>query len=212
MEATMNKKKIISSVIFGICIITILVLSIIDIINVGIKHSGINLIVPEVIEQEQLDSIKLLSKNPKLYDNFELVKKTEEGKIPKKYPEVKYKNIYIYNGKDKGKITKDIIKYEAFLELSKDLFKEEKLSVNPTTVKYLVTLTTNNKVKDLYKSMDSKKKSELKKYAKEYAYKEFIKSGASKTLKLVKYWIIKVLTLLVLVVATYYFVKKVILA
>lgn len=208
----MNKKKIISSVIFGICIITILVLSIIDIINVGIKHSGINLIVPEVIEQEQLDSIKLLSKNPKLYDNFELVKKTEEGKIPKKYPEVKYKNIYIYNGKDKGKITKDIIKYEAFLELSKDLFKEEKLSVNPTTVKYLVTLTTNNKVKDLYKSMDSKKKSELKKYAKEYAYKEFIKSGASKTLKLVKYWIIKVLTLLVLVVATYYFVKKVILA
>ena len=94
----MNKKKIISSVIFGICIITILVLSIIDIINVGIKHSGINLIVPEVIEQEQLDSIKLLSKNPKLYDNFELVKKTEEGKIPKKYPEVKYKNIYIYNG------------------------------------------------------------------------------------------------------------------
>ena len=208
----MNKKKIISSVIFGICIITILVLSIIDIINVGIKHSGINLIVPEVIEQEQLDSIKLLSKNPKLYDNFELVKKTEEGKIPKKYPEVKYKNIYIYNGKDKGKITKDIIKYEAFLELSKDLFKEEKLSVNPTTVKYLVTLTTNNKVKDLYKSMDSKKKSELKKYAKEYAYKEFIKSGATKTLKLVKYWIIKVLTLLVLVVATYYFVKKVILA
>ena len=208
----MNKKKIISSVIFGICIITILVLSIIDIINVGIKHSGINLIVPEVIEQEQLDSIKLLSKNPKLYDNFELVKKTEEGKIPKKYPEVKYKNTYIYNGKDKGKITKDIIKYEAFLELSKDLFKEEKLSVNPTTVKYLVTLTTNNKVKDLYKSMDSKKKSELKKYAKEYAYKEFIKSGASKTLKLVKYWIIKVLTLLVLVVATYYFVKKVILA
>ena len=119
----MNKKKIISSVIFGICIITILVLSIIDIINVGIKHSGINLIVPEVIEQEQLDSIKILSKNPKLYDNFELVKKTEEGKIPKKYPEVKYKNIYIYNGKDKGKITKDIIKYEAFLELSKDLFK-----------------------------------------------------------------------------------------
>lgn len=208
----MNKKKIISSVIFGICIITILVLSIIDIINVGIKHSGINLIVPEVIEQEQLDSIKILSKNPKLYDNFELVKKTEEGKIPKKYPEVKYKNIYIYNGKDKGKITKDIIKYEAFLELSKDLFKEEKLSVNPTTVKYLVTLTTNNKVKDLYKSMDSKKKSELKKYAKEYAYKEFIKSGASKTPKLVKYWIIKVLTLLVLVVATYYFVKKVILA
>lgn len=208
----MNKKKIISSVIFGICIITILVLSIIDIINVGIKHSGINLIVPEVIEQEQLDSIKILSKNPKLYDNFELVKKTEEGKIPKKYPEVKYKNIYIYNGKDKGKITKDIIKYEAFLELSKDLFKEEKLSVNPTTVKYLVTLTTNNKVKDLYKSMDSKKKSELKKYAKEYAYKEFIKSGASKTIKLVKYWIIKVLTLLVLVVATYYFVKKVILA
>lgn len=204
----MNKKKIISSVIFGICIITILVLSIIDIINVGIKHSGINLIVPEVIEQEQLDSIKILSKNPKLYDNFELVKKTEEGKIPKKYPEVKYKNIYIYNGKDKGKITKDIIKYEAFLELSKDLFKEEKLSVNPTTVKYLVTLTTNNKVKDLYKSMDSKKKSELKKYAKEYAYKEFIKSGASKTPKLVKYWIIKVLTLLVLVVATYYFVKK----
>ena len=208
----MNKKKIISSVIFGICIITILVLSIIDIINVGIKHSGINLIVPEVIEQEQLDSIKILSKSPKLYDNFELVKKTEEGKIPKKYPEVKYKNIYIYNGKDKGKITKDIIKYEAFLELSKDLFKEEKLSVNPTTVKYLVTLTTNNKVKDLYKSMDSKKKSELKKYAKEYAYKEFIKSGASKTPKLVKYWIIKVLTLLVLVVATYYFVKKVILA
>ena len=208
----MNKKKIISSVIFGICIITILVLSIIDIINVGIKHSGINLIVPEVIEQEQLDSIKILSKNPKLYDNFELVKKTEEGKIPKKYPEVKYKNIYIYNGKDKGKITKDIIKYEAFLELSKDLFKEEKLSVNPTTVKYLVTLATNNKVKDLYKSMDSKKKSELKKYAKEYAYKEFIKSGASKTPKLVKYWIIKVLTLLVLVVATYYFVKKVILA
>ena len=63
----MNKKKIISSVIFGICIITILVLSIIDIINVGIKHSGINLIVPEVIEQEQLDSIKLLSKNPKYY-------------------------------------------------------------------------------------------------------------------------------------------------
>ena len=208
----MNKKKIISSVIFGICIITILVLSIIDIINVGIKHSGINLIVPEVIEQEQLDSIKILSKNPKLYDNFELVKKTEEGKIPKKYPEVKYKNIYIYNGKDKGKITKDIIKYEAFLEVSKDLFKEEKLSVNPTTVKYLVTLTTNNKVKDLYKSMDSKKKSELKKYAKEYAYKEFIKSGATKTTKLVKYWIIKVFTLLVLVVATYYFVKKVILA
>ena len=207
----MNKKKIISSIVFGICIITILVLSIIDIINVGIKHSGINMIVPEVIEQEQLDSIKLLSKDSKLYDNFELVKKTEEGKIPKKYPEVKYKNIYIYNGKDKGKITKDIIKYEAFLELTKDLFKEEKLSVNPTTVKYLVTLTTNNKVKELYKSMDSKKKSELKKYAKEYAYKEFIKSGASKTPKLVKFWIIKALTLLVLVVATFYFVKKVIL-
>ena len=72
-----------------------------NIINVGIQQSGIESGIPEVISEDTLDNLIIVSGNDKLINYYDVLEKTSDNL--KDYPKLKDEVIYIRNDKEMDK-------------------------------------------------------------------------------------------------------------
>lgn len=72
-----------------------------NIINVGIQQSGIESGIPEVISEDTLDNLMIVSGNDKLINYYDVLEKTSDNL--KDYPKLKDEVIYIRNDKEMDK-------------------------------------------------------------------------------------------------------------
>lgn len=188
----MNKKTI-AIIIVIIAFLILTIFNVRKIIITGIQEQGVPERVPLVIRESYLKAIIALTDDKTIADHFSIFEKTDDPELTKQYPLLKETNICIYDGKDYDELMKKIIKEEAYLYLSKDMYAKHKDVVNEYTVIYQIKNVNNNRYQDLYRSVEELSEKEQEKYAQKYVLNEYNTIGYSLKLVRLKFWLLHIL-------------------